>query len=141
MQPLAIVARPAPPPRRRRILAIDDDDGLLDMLVLLLRQSHLDFRAVNGGQAGLDLAVSWKPDLILLDLAMPDIDGATFLASYRKVAATPAPIVLLTGATDVPARAAELGVATFITKPFDLGDLVEIVDTYAWGNERDIAWG
>ena len=141
MQPLAIVHRPDVPPRRRRILAIDDDDGLLDMLVLLLRQSHLDFRAARGGQAGLDMAMSWEPDLILLDLTMPDLDGSTFLERYRKATPSPAPIVLLTGALDGLARATELGVTMFLTKPFDLGVLVEVVDAYAWSSDKDAAFG
>jgi DNA-binding response OmpR family regulator len=141
MQPLAIVHRPDVAPRRRRILAIDDDDGLLDMLVLLLRQSHLDFRAAHGGQAGLDMAMSWEPDLILLDLTMPDLDGSTFLERYRKATPSPAPVVLLTGAPDGLARATELGVTMFLTKPFDLGVLVEVVDAYAWSNNNDAAFG
>jgi DNA-binding response OmpR family regulator len=141
MQSHAIVHRPDVPPRRRRILAIDDDDGLLDMLVLLLRQAHLDFRAARGGQAGLDMAMSWEPDLILLDLTMPDLDGSTFLEQYRKATPSPAPIVLLTGAIDGLARATELGVTMFLTKPFDLGVLVEVVDAYAWTSDRGTAFG
>ena len=132
MQPVAVVPRPDVPPRRRRILAIDDDDALLDMLVLLLSQDHLDFRAACGGQAGLDMAMAWDPDLILLDLSMPDLDGATFVERYRQATRSPAPIVLLTGALDGLAQATELGVTMFLTKPFDLGVLVEVVDAYAW---------
>jgi DNA-binding response OmpR family regulator len=132
MQPVAVVPRPDVPPRRRRILAIDDDDALLDMLVLLLSQDHLDFRAACGGKAGLDMAMAWDPDLILLDLSMPDLDGAAFVERYRQATRSPAPIVLLTGALDGLAQATELGVTMFLTKPFDLGVLVEVVDAYAW---------
>jgi DNA-binding response OmpR family regulator len=131
MQPSVIEFRPSAVASRRRILAIDDDDGLLDMLGLLLDQSGLDLRTARGGQAGLELATSWDPDLILLDLTMPDLDGVTFIERYRKAAAEPAPIVLLSGALDGLARAEELGVTMFLAKPFDLGTLVDIVDAYA----------
>ena len=126
--------------RRRRVLAIDDDDGLLDMLVLLLRQSHVDLRTARGGEAGLAMAMSWEPDLILLDLTMPDLDGAAFLEKYRQTASTPAAVVLLTGAMDGLARALDLGVTMFLAKPFDLDTLVDIVDAYAWHNEKDAAF-
>jgi two-component system OmpR family response regulator len=141
MPPLSIVPSPDAPPRRRRILAIDDDDGLLDMLVLLLRQEHLDFRAARGGQDGLDMALAWEPDLILLDLTMPDLDGSAFVELYRAACPSPAPIVLLTGALDGLARATELGVTMFLTKPFDLSVLVEVVDAYAWSKSTDVAFG
>ena len=141
MQPVAVVPKSDAPPRRRRILAIDDDDALLDMLVLLLSQEHLDFRVACGGQAGLDLAMAWDPDLILLDLAMPDLDGAAFVERYRMATRFPAPIVLLTGAKDGLAQATELGVTMFLTKPFDLGVLVEVVDAYAWRTDSDTAVG
>ena len=139
MLPSVIPFRPGPIARRRRILAVDDDDGLLDMLVLLLDQSHLELRTAHDGQAGLELAAKWDPDLIILDLAMPGIDGATFLERYRRTATSPAPVVLLTGALDGLTRATELGVAMFLTKPFDLGVLVEIVDAYASPNGQDVA--
>ena len=141
MQPLAVVPKSDVPPRRRRILAIDDDDALLDMLVLLLSQEHLDFRAACGGQAGLDMAMAWDPDLILLDLTMPDLDGAAFVERYRRATRSPAPIVLLTGAIDGLAQATELGVTMFLMKPFDLGVLVEVVGAYAWRTDSDTAFG
>ena len=127
--------------RPRRVLAIDDDDGLLDMLNLLLRQTDFDLRTARGGKTGLELAITWEPDVILLDLGMPDLDGATFLEQYRKATASPAPVVLLTGALDGVSRATELGVSMFLSKPFDLGTLVDVVDVYASGSSKDIALG
>ena len=127
--------------RPRRVLAIDDDDGLLDMLNLLLRQTDFDLRTARGGKTGLELAITWEPDVILLDLGMPDLDGATFLEQYRKATASPAPVVLLTGALDGVSRATELGVSMFLSKPFDLGTLVDVVDVYASKSGKDIALG
>jgi DNA-binding response OmpR family regulator len=132
--------RPGLATRRRRILAIDDDEGLLDMLTLLLAQSHLDLRTAVGGEAGLKLARTWDPDLILLDLAMPGLDGSGFLKRYRRTATSPAPVVLLTGALDGLARATEMDVTMFLTKPFDLGILVEIVDAYSSRKIPQASW-
>ena len=101
------------------------------MLALLLDKEHLELRTARGGQAGLDVALSWEPDLILLDLAMPDLDAAGFLESYRRLAAEPAPVVLLSGAMDGVKHAEKLGVAMFLPKPFDLGTLLDMVDAYA----------
>jgi two-component system KDP operon response regulator KdpE len=132
---------PAVATQPRRVLAIDDDDGLLDMLNLLLRQTDFDLRTARGGKTGLELAITWEPDVILLDLGMPDLDGATFLEQYRKATASPAPVVLLTGALDGVSRATELGVSMFLSKPFDLGTLIDVVDVYASRSGRDIALG
>jgi DNA-binding response OmpR family regulator len=131
MSPPITTQRQGTSKRRRRVLAIDDDDGLLDMLELLLGQTTMDLRTAHGGEAGFALATSWDPDLIILDLSMPGLDGAGFLARYRETTASPASVVLLTGATDGPARATELGVTSFLAKPFDLGALVKIVDAFA----------
>jgi two-component system, OmpR family, KDP operon response regulator KdpE len=135
---------PLPPvvaTRPRRVLAIDDDDGLLDMLNLLLCQTDFDLRTARGGKTGLELAITWEPDVILLDLGMPDLDGATFLEQYRKATTSPAPVVLLTGALDGVSRATELGVSMFLSKPFDLGTLVDVVDVYASRSGKDVALG
>jgi DNA-binding response OmpR family regulator len=132
---------PAVATRPRRVLAIDDDDGLLDMLNLLLCQTDFELRTARGGKAGLELATSWDPDVILLDLVMPDLDGATFLERYREATTTPAPIVLLTGALDGVSRATELGVSMFLSKPFDLGTLVEVVEVYASKTGEFVAIG
>ena len=132
---------PAVATRHRRVLAIDDDDGLLDMLNLLLCQTDFDLRTARGGKTGLELAINWEPDVILLDLAMPDLDGASFLEQYRKATKSPAPVVLLTGALDGVSRATELGVSMFLSKPFDLGTLVDVVEVYASRNGKDLALG
>jgi two-component system KDP operon response regulator KdpE len=132
---------PAVATRPRRVLAIDDDDGLLDMLNLLLVQTDFDLRTARGGKTGLELAITWEPDVILLDLGMPDLDGATFLEKYRQSTTSPAPVVLLTGALDGVSRATELGVSMFLSKPFDLGTLVDVVDVYASRNGKDLALG
>ena len=132
---------PAVATRPRRVLAIDDDDGLLDMLNLLLCQTDFDLRTARGGKTGLELAITWEPDVILLDLGMPDLDGASFLEQYRKATTSPAPVVLLTGALDGVSRATELGVSMFLSKPFDLGTLVDVVEVYASRNGKDLALG
>lgn len=111
------------------------------MLNLLLRQTDFDLRTARGGKPGLDLAISWEPDVILLDLGMPDLDGAAFLKRYREATTSPAPVVLLTGALDGLTRATELGVTMFLSKPFDLGTLVDIVDVYASNTASVIATG
>jgi DNA-binding response OmpR family regulator len=139
--PPPVVSSCPAPDARRRVLAIDDDEGLLDMLVLLLSQANIELRTARGGRAGVELAASWDPDLILLDLTMPGLDGPAFLDSYRRTATSPAPVVLISGARDGSARAEELGAVTFLAKPFDLGVLVDLVDTHTQTGRRDVAPG
>ena len=136
MAAAVIPFRPEVATRRPRVLAIDDDDGLLDMLVLLLGQSPVELRTARGGQVGFDIASTWHPDLILLDLNMPDLDGAAFLERYRQSTTPQARIVLLSGALDGLARALELGVSMYLAKPFDLDTLVDMVDEYASDTKR-----
>jgi DNA-binding response OmpR family regulator len=136
MAAAVIPFRPEVATRRPRVLAIDDDDGLLDMLVLLLGQSPIELRTAHGGEIGFEMASTWHPDLILLDLNMPDLDGAAFLERYRQSTTPQARIVLVSGALDGLARALELGVSMYLAKPFDLDTLVEMVDEYASDTKR-----
>jgi DNA-binding response OmpR family regulator len=100
------------------------------MLTGLLHSEDLDLRTAIGGHAGLVEAAAFDPDLILLDLTMTDLDGAAFLERYRGATLAPAPVVLLTGALDGRSRAQELGVASYLGKPFELGELVELLDVH-----------
>jgi two-component system response regulator MtrA len=113
----------------RRVLVIDDDDALADVVRQLLRDAGYSVATVRDGAAALELTKHIAPDLILLDLAMPIMDGWSFVTQYRRNGHQHdgARIVLLTANMQAPDIARDLGADGYITKPFDVEELVAIV--------------
>lgn len=112
------------------LLLVDDEPDLLKALCVRLRASGMTCETANNGQEALEKIKKQKPDLILLDLLMPIMDGYEFC---RKVKANPQmasiPIMIVTA---VPERAMsvspeELGAAVIVHKPFDSHELLVIV--------------
>ncbi|MBI4497904.1 MAG: response regulator transcription factor [Chloroflexi bacterium] len=113
-----------------RILVIEDDPAVAEVIVLLLEQEGYPVaRAAHGAEA-LEIVARGMPDLILVDLRMPVMDGSTFVQELRRRYQAVPPIVLLT-ATVSPQDAAEgLEVAGHLGKPFDADDLLACVQRY-----------
>ncbi|WP_063830679.1 response regulator transcription factor [Kitasatospora phosalacinea] len=118
---------PAEPPAPARILVVDDDPTVGEVVAgYLTRAGHLVDRAEDG-QRGLDLAERHRPDLLVLDLMLPGLDGLEVL---RRLRARPdrsdLPVVLLTAKGDEADRVLglELGADDYVTKPFSPRELV-----------------
>lgn len=111
----------------QKVLVIDDDDELADVIREVLRDAGYSVATVRHGAAALELVEQIAPDLILLDLSMPIMDGWSFVSQYRRSAKEGAHIVLLTGNPHAPDIARTLSADGFITKPFEIDDLVAIV--------------
>ncbi len=111
----------------RKVLVVDDDDDLAEVVRQLLRDAGYSVAAVRQGAAALEHVKHIAPELILLDLSMPIMDGWSFVAQYRRIAKHEARIVLLTGNASAPEIAQTLGADGYITKPFDMEDLIAIV--------------
>ena len=107
-----------------RLLVVDDERPIREMLELGLQSRGFDVRAVADGQAALPLVRDWKPELILLDVMMPKIDGLSMLPMLRRL--TEAPIVMLSAKGEVEARVAGLdrGADDYVAKPFEMSELV-----------------
>jgi DNA-binding response OmpR family regulator len=112
--------------RTGRILVVDDDPELRRMLTFALADEGYDVRGVPNGRAALELLEGWLPNVIVLDLMMPDLDGWAFRTEQL---ATPAvadvPVIVLTAARDVQAQV--LGSVAIVLKPFNLEQLLETV--------------
>jgi DNA-binding response OmpR family regulator len=106
-----------------KILLVDDEPTLLDTLALNLRASGYEVVTARDGAAALDVARAEQPDLIVLDLMMPEIDGLTVCRSLRQVSETP--ILILTARTGELDKIVglESGADDYMTKPFSLGEL------------------
>ena len=112
-----------------KILYVDDEDDIREIAVISLElDADLSVRACDSGAAALKLASEWLPDLILLDVMMPDMDGPETLERLRRAPETASIPVVFTTARTQPEdlkRFASLGAAEVISKPFDPMTLAE----------------
>jgi signal transduction histidine kinase len=110
------------------ILAIDDQDDNLALLEAALGAQGFAFHGATGGLAGLSLARELKPDLLLLDLSMPDMDGFEVLAQLRADPTTRTlPVIILTASyreSSMIERGFELGATEYLTKPIQMEELL-----------------
>jgi DNA-binding response OmpR family regulator len=114
--------------RNGRVLVVDDDALIRDTLASALADEGYAVQVAPDGRAALDTMTRWRPDLIVLDLMMPVMDGPAFRAVQRSVIETARiPVIILSAAHEVQARAASLEPAAVFTKPFDLGELLDTI--------------
>ena len=110
--------------KRDRVLVVDDDASLAEMLSIVLEGEGLTTSIVRSGEQVMPEFASFKPDVVLLDLMLPGLDG---MSVCRRIRATSAvPIIMLTAKSDTPdvVRGLEAGADDYITKPFKNTELV-----------------
>jgi two-component system KDP operon response regulator KdpE len=106
------------------ILVVDDEPELLRVLGLILRDAGYQVHEAIDGKQGVRQALRIKPDLIILDLMLPDIPGSEVTRQIREASAIP---ILMLSSSESPAekvRALDAGADDFITKPFDPDELL-----------------
>ena len=108
-----------------RLLLVDDEDNLRSMLEAALRFKGFEVAAVGSGRHALDAAVSTRPDLIVLDVMLPDLDGFEVCRRLRSDGYH-TPVLFLTAkdATEDKVRGLTLGGDDYLVKPFSLEELV-----------------
>jgi ribonuclease P protein subunit RPR2 len=136
--PLRVDESTAPtdgPARRLRMLAVDDDEGLLTLLRTTFEIIDLEVEEARSAQAAARRIRTAPPDVIVLDIGMPGMDGLTLCRNLKLDPATrEIPIVILSGADgDADAVAQEAGADAFLRKPFSPLDLLSIVERLAGG--------
>jgi two-component system, OmpR family, KDP operon response regulator KdpE len=109
---------------KKKILIIDDDANLLKILDTALKQEGFEILTAADGQRGLRAAFSSHPDLIILDVMMPGMDG--FEVCQRLLELTDLPVIMLTAvsATKDVVKGLSTGAADYITKPFKMDELI-----------------
>jgi DNA-binding response OmpR family regulator len=110
-----------------RVLVVDDDESIREYVDMALSEEGYEVITAPHGAAALDAIAQSPPDLILLDMRMPVMDGREFSQAYRRTADVPAPIVVLTASRDVSSSANEIRADGAVAKPFDLDELLETV--------------
>jgi two-component system, OmpR family, response regulator len=108
-----------------RVLLVEDEDNLRSMLEAALRYSGFETTSTGDGRGALDLAVRDAPDVILLDVSLPDLDGFE-VCRRLKAAGNDIPIVFVSGRGSIEdkVRGLTLGADDYLVKPFSLDELV-----------------
>ena len=116
------------PARRERLLLVDDDSAITDALAPLLRREGFDVTVAGDGERALAEVAAREPDVVVLDVMLPGIDGRGVLRELRATGRM-VPVVLLTsvGEAGERARALDEGADDYLNKPFDPGELVSRV--------------
>ena len=107
-----------------RILVVDDEPNILATLAPLLRSRGYEVSTAMGGQAALEAVERENPDLIVLDLGLPDIDGVEVTRLVRDGRATPIVVLSARGAEGDKVRALDAGADDYVTKPFGTEELL-----------------
>jgi len=107
-----------------RILVVDDEQAVLDLIVYNLRKAHYDVLTALNGRQALDIARHEQPDLILLDLMLPEVDGLDVCRELRR--SSRVPIIMITARGEEVDRVVglELGADDYVCKPFSVRELM-----------------
>jgi len=107
-----------------RVLVVEDDDDIADVLRRSLRQEGHEVRTAGDGEEALSMAAEFVPDLVVLDLGLPKLDGVDVCRKLR--AAGDVPILILTARTDTGDRVEGLdaGADDYLVKPFERAELL-----------------
>ena len=107
------------------ILVIDDDEGLRDTIGVMLEQEGFRAMLVSDGKAGFDKAVTLKPDLVLVDLRLPDMSGTDICKRLRAAKVT-TPIIVLSAVGEEIDKVLllEIGADDYVVKPFGARELI-----------------
>jgi DNA-binding response OmpR family regulator len=108
----------------QRILVVDDEPAVSDLLAYNLRKAHYEVLVAADGREALRLAEKSSPDLILLDLMIPEVDGLDVCRELRKT--SDVPIIMITARGEEIDRVVglELGADDYVTKPFSVRELL-----------------
>ena len=109
---------------RSRILVVDDEPQLTRVLRTGLKSRGYDVRVAADGLSGLETFNDWHPDLVVTDLAMPNMDGLELCRRLRAISQVPILILSAKGEEKVKVEALDIGADDFVTKPFGIDELL-----------------
>ncbi|MFA5836436.1 MAG: response regulator [Bellilinea sp.] len=116
----------------RSIIYIEDDQEMIDLVAMILSRRGYEVKGIQGGRVGLSAIIEEKPDLILLDLMMPDMDGWDIFQQIRSREDTSAiPVIIITAKAQAIDKVLGLHIAKangYICKPFRPQELLDSID-------------
>ncbi len=125
-------------PPRKKILLVDDEAAIVQSLRYNLERSGFSVTAAGDGRSAVALAASEQPDLVILDIMLPLLDGIEACKEIRKTSSVP--IIMLTAKDQEfdKVLALELGADDYVTKPFSLGEIIARVKARLRRTEVDL---
>ena len=109
---------------KQRILVADDDGNIAELIALYLTKEGFEVQKAGDGREAIRLFNSFKPNLIILDIMMPEMDGYEVCREVRKVNQTPIIMLTAKGETFDKVLGLELGADDYMVKPFDTKELI-----------------
>ncbi|MDD5748182.1 MAG: response regulator [Actinomycetota bacterium] len=116
--------------KRIRVLIIDDDPGIIKVISLILETRGFETTEAKDGISGIEIAKRENPDVILLDIMMPELDGYEVIKRLKRDPDTwSIPVVFVTAKTTTEAMemGTSLGASGYLTKPFHPEDLIAMI--------------
>lgn len=111
------------------ILIIDDEPQIRHFLLISLKTEGYELLEAENGETGLGLCARYSPDLVILDLGLPDMDGSDVLAALREWSTVPVIILSVRDRELEKVKALDLGANDYVTKPFGVDELLARVRT------------
>jgi CheY-like chemotaxis protein len=125
------------------ILYVEDVPGCQRAMSMWLRSAGYGVRVASNGLSALEAMAAWHPDLILLDMSMPDMDGLTFLGHLRAADTLKSiPVIVFTASTDTShrERALELGAREYLIKSrVSLSELRQVIESHLISQRPDLS--
>jgi two-component system KDP operon response regulator KdpE len=108
---------------KTRILVIDDEPQIQKLLKISLKAHDFHIEVAENGILGIQAVTCFKPDLVLLDLSLPDIDGTEVIKRLREWSTIPIIVLSVRGSEQDKVEALDLGADDYLTKPFNMSEL------------------
>lgn len=109
---------------KAKVLVVDDDYNIADLVRIYLEKEQFEVKLAHKGKSALEYFHSWTPDIVLLDIMLPEIDGWEICKQIRKISSIPVIMLTARGETFDKVLGLELGADDYIVKPFDSKELV-----------------
>ena len=113
--------------KKKRILIVDDEEAILKILRIKLRVSGYEVLMAHDGRQALELIETARPDAVILDIIMPEMDGFQLLERLKSL--PPVPVIAASAWPENGEKALALGAKEFISKPFNVDYLVDRIQT------------
>ncbi len=110
--------------QNKRVLVIEDDADAANVLEAYLRREGYNVAVAGDGLAGMNTVLSWKPDLILLDVMLPGMNGTEILAAVRRKGNTPVIMITAMGESYDKIGALRYGADDYVVKPYNPGEVM-----------------
>lgn len=111
-------------PEHKHILVVDDESQITRVLRTSLSSHGYDIRVANDGETALEIMKDWAPDLVITDLAMPNMDGLELCRRLRTKTQIPIIVLSVRGEERTKVKALDAGADDYVTKPFGMEELL-----------------